>query len=123
LHSGYQTIYLNNELRLLSLFKLEQAVNAQQLKKRWQAGIVSQPLLLPIAISLSKEQVSYIEQHIQLFEDSGMSLVIQNKESNLKLHPYNGRFILFPGWMRHGVEVNKSLERGCIGFNTKSILA
>ena len=80
LHSGYQTIQLNNELRLLSLFKLEQAVNAQQLKKRWQAGIVSQPLLLPIAISLSKEQVSYIEQHIQLFEDSGMSLVIQNKE-------------------------------------------
>jgi len=50
-------------------------------------------------------------------------LVLQNKESNLKLHPYNGRFILFPGWMKHGVEVNKSLERGCIGFNTKSILA
>ena len=45
-------------------------------------------------------------------------LVIQNKESNLKLHPYNGRFILFPGWMKHGVPVNESLERGCIGFNT-----
>ena len=44
--------------------------------------------------------------------------MIQNKESNLKLHPYNGRFILFPGWMKHGVPVNESLERGCIGFNT-----
>jgi hypothetical protein len=45
-------------------------------------------------------------------------LIIQNKESNLKLHPYNGRCIIFPAWMTHGVKVNKSLERGNISFNT-----
>ena len=50
-------------------------------------------------------------------------LVIQNKESNLELHPYNGRLILFPGWMDHGVPVNKRLERGCIAFNAERILA
>ena len=50
-------------------------------------------------------------------------LVIQNKESNLELHPHNGRLILFPGWMTHGVPVNKSLESGCIVVNGERILA
>lgn len=39
-------------------------------------------------------------------------------KSNLKLFPHNGRCIIFPAWMTHGVKINKSLERGCISFNT-----
>ncbi len=42
-------------------------------------------------------------------------------EPSFKLFPKNGRVIIFPGWMRHGVEVNKSLERGTISFNMLNI--
>lgn len=123
LHSGYQTIELNGELRLLSLFKLEQAMNAQQLENRWQAGIVSQPLLLPIAISLSKAQVAYVEKYTELFNAAGMAIVIQNKEKiQIRQYPaflrdqdVNGSFLMLIEQLTTQIEsqVEMTVENFC----------
>ncbi len=48
------------ELRLVSLSKLDHALNLISVKKRWQQGIISQPLLLPIKLTFEKEQVSLL---------------------------------------------------------------
>ena len=46
-------------------------------------------------------------------------------EESVKLYPQNGRLVIFPGGMRHGIELNQSVERGTISFNarTKKIVA
>jgi len=45
-------------------------------------------------------------------------IIEQSDKPFFKLRPYNGRLIILPGWIKHGVEINKSLERGSISFNT-----
>lgn len=72
----------DNQARLLSLEKLELRINtlkiAEHLKKG-QQGLTSQPLLLPIKLSLSKGEIDFIESNAEMFNAFGM--VIQRLNS------------------------------------------
>ena len=73
----YAVILLDDELWLLSLEKLAENIHFTELKERWHKGIVSQPLLLPISLTLDKAQFVFVNQHITSFEQAGIVIVIK----------------------------------------------
>ncbi|MBA6256330.1 MULTISPECIES: DNA mismatch repair endonuclease MutL [unclassified Colwellia] len=77
----YAVITLNNELRLLALNKLEQAVKLLDVQNRWQHNFVSQPLLLPIKISLDNNQVNFVEQQTDALKKIGIVASVLTKTS------------------------------------------
>jgi len=77
----YALINLNNELRLLALNKLEQAVKFLEVKNRWQHDFVSQPLLLPIKITLNQQQVIFVERHTDAMKKIGIVATVVTKSS------------------------------------------
>jgi len=77
----YAVVKLNGELRLLSLNKIEQALKFIEVKDRWQHDFVSQPLLLPIKISLNHEQVSFVEHQTDVLKKIGIVVNVLTKSS------------------------------------------
>ena len=68
----FALIVLNGKLQLLSLTKLCQLIESTRLQQQWHTGLVSQPLLLPIAMSLSKEQQGCFNDNIDLLQQAGI---------------------------------------------------
>jgi len=60
---NHAVILLQQELRLLALSKLESAMLACELEGKWQAGFISQPLLLPVKIVVDKSQRLFLENN------------------------------------------------------------
>jgi len=89
----------DNQPKLLSLAKLERALIVKNISDYWQKGITSQPLLLPIKISFSKETIGFIEANIEYFVHCGIVIQILAKES-LQIRQY-------PAMLRHQ-DVNQS---------------
>ena len=90
---GYMAVTINKQLRLVSLFKLAAAVYFEEVKKRHVLGMVSQPLLLPVILSLAKNEVSFITQQLNAFEKIGIVIVIKdNKKIQIRQ---------FPAYLRH----------------------
>ncbi len=77
----YALINLEDEIRLLSLNKIDQILKFAEVESRWQHGFVSQPLLLPVKIPLTTEQVSFIENNQSEFEKLGVVIKILAKGS------------------------------------------
>jgi DNA mismatch repair protein MutL len=81
---GYALYKAGDTLRVLSLFKLAQTVNRKVVAQRWQlendSALVSQPLLLPIMVALSKEQADLAKQQLAMFNHVGIHLLL--KENN-----------------------------------------
>ncbi|MFT5022655.1 MAG: DNA mismatch repair protein MutL [Colwellia sp.] len=77
----YAVITLDNELRLLALKKIEQAVKYFEVKNRWQHNFVSQPLLLPIKISLTQAQVTFVEAQTDALKKIGIVASVLSKSS------------------------------------------
>jgi DNA mismatch repair protein MutL len=77
----YALINLENELRLLALNKMAQAVKFIEVKNRWQHGFTSQPLLLPIKVMLSPEQVNFVENQQSNLEKLGVVVNVLTKSS------------------------------------------
>lgn len=71
----YGVILFEGELRLLSFISFAEQVHFSELKERWQQGLVSQPLLLPISLSLEKAQFAFVEKHNASFEQAGIMIV------------------------------------------------
>lgn len=85
---GFAVITIEGHLRVLSLFKLAEQINALKVDKSWQQGMISQPLLLPISLLLSDEQFDFVEQHQGLIKESGIVLQLQsNKKIQVRQFP------------------------------------
>lgn len=76
----YGVIKLADNLRLLSLQKLSQLTHQAMIEQRWSQGFTSQPLLLPVIITLSKEDYQLVEQNFALFEHIGV--IVKCKGNN-----------------------------------------
>jgi len=76
---GYGLYKEAEELRLLSLFKLAEAVNVKQVTQSWRQdddnALVSQPLLLPIMLTLSKEQANLAKKMQGIFAHAGIHFI------------------------------------------------
>jgi DNA mismatch repair protein MutL len=87
---NFAVILLDNELRLLSLEKLAEKINFTELKERWQKGMVSQPLLLPISLSLDKAQFTFVNHYINSFEQAGIVIAIK-KANKIQIRQFPAR--------------------------------
>jgi DNA mismatch repair protein MutL len=105
----YAVITLDNELRLLALNKIEQAVKFFEVKNRWQHNFISQPLLLPIKISLTQAQVTFVEAQTDALKKIGIVASVLSK-SSIQVRE-------FPALLRNkdvNLSVNKLLTLLCL---------
>ncbi len=77
----YALVMLDDKLQLLALNKLEQAVKFIEMKNRWQQDFISQPLLLPLKITLTQQQVIFVENQQEYLVKLGIVLTVLNKTS------------------------------------------
>jgi len=87
---GYALYKAESGNRVLSLFKLAQVSYRKQVEQRWQqkaaqedscvGGLVSQPLLLPIIVNLSSEQVGLVLAEKETLAKAGIIFVLQGKD-------------------------------------------
>lgn len=80
---GFAVFLHEGKLRLLSLFKLAKAVHYKVIEQSWlnePEGLVSQPLLLPVVLPLSKEQLTFTEQQQSWLALCGVVYTHQDKK-------------------------------------------
>lgn len=75
----YLVFEQQQELRLLSLQKLERYLKLQLVKQRWHEKFVSQPLLLPVKVSVSEKVANFAALNIAQFQYIGMEIRQVNK--------------------------------------------
>ncbi|NMP30504.1 DNA mismatch repair endonuclease MutL [Thalassotalea sp. M1531] len=73
----FAVIVLDGALKLVDLLPIAEHVNTQLIEQRWQQGLVSQPLLLPIVVGLDEAKVTWLNQHVDLIEQAGMTIQIR----------------------------------------------
>ena len=85
---AYGVFKQNNSLHLLSLFALSYQVNKSKIAKSWQQNrsnssthLVSQRLLLPVVLTLSKPQMNTVKSYQTRLELAGVICVIQHKNN------------------------------------------
>lgn len=81
IQSQYAVISYHNELRLLSLAKLDIEVLTYELASKWESGFISQPLLLPVKIELDNTKYSFVENNKTYFERLGIVVNPLNKKA------------------------------------------
>ena len=74
---GYGLVMMDSKLKLVKLAAIATAVNTQLIEQRWQQGLTSQPLLLPVVISVSSDAVNWLNQYTHLTEQAGIHIQIQ----------------------------------------------
>ncbi|WNC68390.1 DNA mismatch repair endonuclease MutL [Thalassotalea nanhaiensis] len=62
-------------------------VNKELLKQSFTAGIVSQPLLLPVSIAMDKSALSFIETNIDSFEHAGIKCTVKGSQCIIRQYP------------------------------------
>ena len=74
----YLVFQHHDTLRLLSVTKLDLQLKLQVIKQRWHEKLVSQPLLLPVKISVSEEVANFVQINENQFQHIGMEIRQQN---------------------------------------------
>ena len=74
----YLVFQQHDTLRLLSVTKLDLQLKLQVIKQRWHEKLVSQPLLLPVKISVSEEVANFVQINENQFQHIGMEIRQQN---------------------------------------------
>ncbi|WP_077287328.1 DNA mismatch repair endonuclease MutL [Cognaticolwellia aestuarii] len=67
-------------LRVLSVKKIELLLKLQTIKQRWHEKLVSQPLLLPIKISVSEKVAKFVQLNAEQFQHIGMDIQSLNNQ-------------------------------------------
>ncbi len=70
----YLVFQQQQALRLLSVKKLNLLLRLQTIKQRWHESLVSQPLLLPIKITVSEKIAKFVEINSEQFQHIGMDI-------------------------------------------------
>jgi DNA mismatch repair protein MutL len=70
----YLVFQQRESLRLLSVKKLDLQIKLQTIKQRWHEKLVSQPLLLPIKISVSEKVAQFVQMNENQFQHIGMDI-------------------------------------------------
>ena len=83
----YLVFQQRQELRLLSVNKLELMLRLQTVKQRWHEKMVSQPLLLPIKITVSEKIANFVQINANQFQHIGME-IRQLNSKNLQIRQF-----------------------------------
>tara|TARA_R110000744_G_scaffold16472_8_gene45383 strand:+ start:3507 stop:5456 length:1950 start_codon:yes stop_codon:yes gene_type:complete len=98
----YLVFQQRETLRLLSVKKLDQILKLQAIKQRWHEKLVSQPLLLPIKISVSEKVARFVQINENQFQHIGMD-IRQLNTSTLQIRQ-------FPALLRNK-DISKSFDK------------
>jgi len=98
----YLVFQQRETLRLLSVKKLDQILKLQVIKQRWHEKLVSQPLLLPIKISVSEKVATFVQINENQFQHIGMD-IRQLNASTLQIRQ-------FPALLRNK-DISKSFDK------------
>ncbi|MCP4986275.1 MAG: DNA mismatch repair endonuclease MutL [Colwellia sp.] len=87
---GYALYKVENGVRVLSLFKLANITYSKMIEQSWQhenmqadsntACLISQPLLLPVMVCLSSEQISLALSEQEALAHAGIVFALQGKD-------------------------------------------
>jgi DNA mismatch repair protein MutL len=77
----YLVFQQQQTLRLLSIKKLDQLLKLQTIKQKWHEKLVSQPLLLPIKITVSEKVAKFVEINTNEFQHLGMEIRLQGSDT------------------------------------------
>ncbi len=86
-------ITVGEQLRLLSLPKLQLANNRLELNDKWEQGFIGQPLLLPVKLMMDENNIELIEKHRTYIENLGFVVTAIDK-SHIQVRQ-------FPALLRH----------------------
>lgn len=67
--------------RLANVKVLSEQLNLPMVKQRWADGFVSQPLLLPVQVKLSENELHFINNHIEMLEKLGITIRTLDKST------------------------------------------
>ncbi|WP_448249362.1 DNA mismatch repair endonuclease MutL [Thalassotalea agariperforans] len=88
LHQDNYVVYQQGEqLKLCPLASLAEANQLQIIKELWPHGLVSQPLLLPIKIKTTPEQIARLTQFETLLLTSGVQLNLMKGYAQIRQFP------------------------------------
>ncbi len=79
---GYALFKHEQGLRVLSLFKFARTLNYAIVEQSWQQeplGLISQPLLLPVIVLMSEQQIRFISKQQAILSKAGISFTVQDK--------------------------------------------
>lgn len=76
----YLLFQQQQSLRVLSVKKIELLLKLQTIKQRWHEKLVSQPLLLPIKISVSEKVAKFVQLNAEQFQHIGMDIQSLNNQ-------------------------------------------
>jgi DNA mismatch repair protein MutL len=79
LEPHYLVFQQQQELRLLSVKKIDLLIKLQTVKQRWHEKLICQPLLLPIKITVSEKIAYFVEINEIQFQHIGMEIRQLNK--------------------------------------------
>ncbi|WP_206483125.1 DNA mismatch repair endonuclease MutL [Thalassotalea sp. G2M2-11] len=77
----YALFVMAGQPRLLSLLKLYCLLQQEKIARQWSTGLTSQPLLLPIKLSLPPDNHQFVEQHQEELNQLGIVCHILDKQS------------------------------------------
>ena len=85
---AYGACVVDGELRLVSLAQCQVKLNERKMADKWQNKLVSQPLLLPVKLELSVEQVAFIQLWQDKLEQLGVILqLLDNAHVQIRQFP------------------------------------
>ena len=85
---NYLVFQQQQTLRLLSVKKIDLMLRLQTVKQRWHEKLVSQPLLLPIKISVSEKVAQFVEMNTHQFQHMGMEIrQLNNRQIQVRQFP------------------------------------
>ena len=77
----YAVFEQNQQLRIISIKCLAQSIKVDYIQQHWQQALISQPLLLPVKMSVSPACSEFIIAHQKQFEHVGIVLQVLKKDS------------------------------------------
>ncbi|MDP2559723.1 DNA mismatch repair endonuclease MutL [Psychrobium sp. 1_MG-2023] len=83
----YALVNCNHTPSLVSLVLLNQLICEQELIQRWGQGLTSQPLLLPVAVTVDEALLEQVALNNQLFRRLGIDISVRSPQIMIKQVP------------------------------------
>lgn len=98
----YLAFTYQQEIRLINVTSIAKFTALARVQRQWQTGFVSQPLLLPTKLTLSKEEISCLNTHQQVLNKLGIVFELLSSESV--------KVTQFPALLRE-LDINKTFKQ------------
>jgi len=86
-NTQFLSVLHQQQVKLISLERLNVVVSQQELLQRWGQGLVGQPLLLPVAITLDCVLLEQLSHNMTIFRRLGIDISVRDPQIIIKQVP------------------------------------